>query len=94
MASLSFAGVKSGDAQRSRITFSLRRLDIPKRSIDMLVDDAELARRQALWKQPEAKAGRGYGWMFAQHIEQADTGCDFEFLKRSFGASASEPDIY
>jgi dihydroxy-acid dehydratase len=75
-------------------TGDIVRLDIPNRSIDMLVDDSELARRRALWRPPEAKAGRGYGWMFAQHIEQADTGCDFDFLKRSFGASAKEPDIF
>ena len=36
----------------------------------------------------------GYGWMFARHIEQADSGCDFDFLRRSFGSSAKEPDIY
>ena len=70
------------------------RLDIPKRKLEMLVDDAELTRRRAAWKAPEPKAGRGYGWLFAQHIEQADTGCDFDFLKRSFGSSAKEPDIF
>ena len=70
------------------------KLDIPNRSIDMLVDDAELARRKTEWKAPEPKAGRGYNWMFARHIEQADTGCDFDFLLRSHGASAKEPDIY
>jgi dihydroxy-acid dehydratase len=75
-------------------TGDIVRLDIPNRSIDMLVDEAELARRKAEWKPPEEKAGRGYGWMFAQHIGQADSGCDFDFLGRSFGTSAGEPDIY
>jgi dihydroxy-acid dehydratase len=75
-------------------TGDIVRLDIPNRSIDMLVDEAELARRRAAWQPPEEKAGRGYGWMFAQHIGQADSGCDFDFLARSFGASAGEPDIY
>ena len=70
------------------------RLDIPNRSLDMLVSDEELAKRRAEWTSPEPKAGRGYGWMFAKHIEQADVGCDFDFLKRSFGTSAKEPDIY
>jgi dihydroxy-acid dehydratase len=70
------------------------RLDVPNRRIDMLVDDAELDRRRAQWKIPEPRTGRGYGWMFAQHIEQADAGCDFDFLLRSFGTSAKEPDIY
>jgi dihydroxy-acid dehydratase len=75
-------------------TGDIVKLDIPNRSIDMLVDEAELASRRAQWKAPEPKAGRGYGYMFAQHIEQADTGCDFDFLHASFGASAKEPDIY
>ena len=70
------------------------RLDIPNRTLDMLVDDAELAKRHAAWIPPAPKAGRGYGWMFAQHIEQADTGCDFDFLKRSYGETAREPDIF
>ena len=46
------------------------------------------------WTPPAPKAGRGYGWMFAQHIGQADAGCDFDFLTRSFGTSAKEPDIF
>jgi dihydroxy-acid dehydratase len=75
-------------------TGDIVKLDIPNRSLDMLVSDAELARRRAQWKAPEPKAGRGYGYMFGQHIEQADTGCDFDFLHASFGASAKEPDIY
>ena len=70
------------------------RLDIPNRRLDMLVSDDELARRRAAWVAPEPKAGRGYGWMFARHIEQADTGCDFDFLKRDHGVSAKEPDIF
>lgn len=24
---------------------------------------------------------RGYGWVFAQHVLQADKGCDFDFLR-------------
>jgi dihydroxy-acid dehydratase len=70
------------------------RLDVPGRRIDMLVGDAELARRRAEWRPPEPKAGRGYNWMYAQHIGQADTGCDFDFLQTAFGKSAKEPDIF
>jgi dihydroxy-acid dehydratase len=70
------------------------RLDVPGRRIDMLVGDEELARRRAEWRAPEPKAGRGYNWMYAQHIGQADTGCDFDFLQTGFGKSAKEPDIF
>ncbi|MGF1621179.1 MAG: L-arabinonate dehydratase [Rhodomicrobiaceae bacterium] len=70
------------------------RLDVPGRKLDMLVDEAELARRRAEWKQPLPKAGRGYNWMYARHIGQADTGCDFDFLQRSHGETVKEPDIF
>src|SRR5437588_524240 len=58
------------------------RLDVPKRSIELLVDDAELKRRAALFTPPPAHAGsdRGYSWLFQSHITQADEGCDFDFL--------------
>jgi dihydroxy-acid dehydratase len=70
------------------------RLNIPERRLDMLVSEDEIARRRREWKAPAPLAGRGYGWMFAQHISQADQGCDFDFLERSFGRSAKEPDIF
>jgi dihydroxy-acid dehydratase len=31
--------------------------------------------------------------MFSKHIEQANEGCDFDFLRREFGPSAGEPEI-
>jgi dihydroxy-acid dehydratase len=70
------------------------RIDLDARSIDMLVDDEELERRRAAWIKPAEKYGRGYGWMFARHVAQADTGCDFDFLETAFGPTAGEPDIY
>ncbi len=75
-------------------TGDIVRLDLAARRIDMLVDDEELARRRAAWIKPDDKFGRGYGWMFARHITQADTGCDFDFLETGFGPTAGEPDIY
>ena len=35
---------------------------------------------------------RGYGAMFAQHITQADQGCDFDYLER--GAPTPDPEIH
>ncbi len=61
--------------------------------IDMAVDDAELARRRAAWVAPEAKFGRGYGWVYARHVLQADQGCDFDFLETGFGPAIPEPAI-
>jgi dihydroxy-acid dehydratase len=70
------------------------RLDLPNRRLDMLVGEAELAARKAAWVQPERRYERGYGWMFAQHIQQADKGCDFDYLETSFGAPVREPEIH
>jgi dihydroxy-acid dehydratase len=69
-------------------------LDIPNRTLNMQVGDAELARRRAAWTPPEPRYGRGYGWMFARHIEQADKGCDFDFLRTGFGPPVDEPVIF
>jgi dihydroxy-acid dehydratase len=58
-------------------------LDVPARTLDVLVDDAELARRRAAWQPPAPKFERGYGALYAEHITQADQGCDFDFLARA-----------
>ena len=75
-------------------TGDIVKIDIPNRTIDMLVDADELARRRAVWTPPAPKFERGYGWMFAQHIRQADEGCDFDYLETQFGAPVGEPDIF
>jgi dihydroxy-acid dehydratase len=69
-------------------------VDVAARRIQLEVGDDELARRRAAWTPPPKRYERGYGWMFAQHIRQADAGCDFDFLETGFGAPVGEPDIY
>ena len=69
-------------------------LDVDARSISMDVSDAELAERRAAWVAPEVRYERGYGYMFTKHIQQADLGCDFDFLRTDFGAPVAEPAIY
>ena len=75
-------------------TGDIVRLDLEGRRLDMLVDAEELARRQAAWIRPERKFARGWGWMYSQHVGQADIGCDFDYLQRDFGVAAGEPDIF
>ncbi|WP_353172362.1 L-arabinonate dehydratase [Paracandidimonas soli] len=75
-------------------TGDLISIDIPARTLNMLVSDEELEKRRAEWKQPEPKFERGYGWMFSKHISQANEGCDFDYLTRDFGKAAGEPDIF
>jgi dihydroxy-acid dehydratase len=69
-------------------------IDVPARSIRMEVSEEELARRRAAWTPPPKRFERGYGFMFTQHIQQANEGCDFDFLGTEFGAPVSEPAIY
>ena len=69
-------------------------VDVPARRIHMQVSDAELARRRAAWTPPPKRYERGYGWLFSRHIQQADQGCDFDFLETSFGVPVPEPDIF
>jgi len=65
--------VKNGD---------MIRLDVAGRSIDLLVDDAELARRRNAMKLPTPDwARRGYSYLFNETILQADEGCDFDFMR-------------
>lgn len=56
-------------------------LNVPERRLDLLVEPDEIARRLAAQARPPAPYRRGYGWLFAQHIQQADKGCDFDFLR-------------
>ena len=74
------AVVQTGD----RIT-----LDVAARRLELLVDDAELQRRLALWKRSRRHremAKRGYAKLYEQSVLQANQGCDFDFLRRDGGA--------
>ncbi len=73
-------------------TGDIIKLDIPERRLDMLVDEAELARRRAAWVQPAPRYQRGYGAIFSQQVTQADQGCDFVMLAGT--QPTPEPDIY
>ena len=75
-------------------TGDLITVDVPHRRIHLEVSDAELALRKAAWTPPPKRFERGYGYMFSQHIMQADQGCDFDYLETSFGAPVSEPVIF
>lgn len=68
-------------------------LDVPGRVLSVNLTEAEMEARRANWVAPEPRYERGYGYMFSKHVEQADKGCDFDFLKTEFGAPVSEPEI-
>jgi len=67
-------------------------LDVEGRRIDLDVDAEELARRRADWTPRKKLPERGYVSMYAEHVTQANRGCDFDFLHA--GAAIPEPEIF
>jgi dihydroxy-acid dehydratase len=57
------------------------RLDVAGRSLLLLVDEAELARRKAASPVTTPTAERGYLKLFLDSVTQADEGVDFDFLR-------------
>ena len=49
-------------------------VDVPNRRLELLVDEAELARRTAAWKSPEPKVKTGYLSRYARLVTSANTG--------------------
>lgn len=62
-------------------------LDVPQRRLHLAVPEAELARRRAAWQPRPPHTKRGYVSLFLDHVTQANTGADFDFL---VGKSGSE----
>ena len=50
------------------------RLDIPNRRLELLVDEAEMTRRQGAWRAPEAKIKTGWLSRYAKVVTSANTG--------------------
>lgn len=70
-------------------TGDLVRISVADRSLDMLVDDAELARRRADLPTPAAATTRGWTRLYTDHVLQADQGVDLDFLVGSSGDAPS-----
>jgi L-arabonate dehydrase len=68
------AAVQTGD----QIT-----LDVPNRRIDVNLPSSELARRLAAFTPPASPYARGYGRLYWEHVNQANLGCDFDFLRQT-----------
>ena len=75
-------------------------IDIDARGINMMVSAEEIAKRKAAWVKPIPKFTRGYGALYLKHIQQADTGCDFDFLELGYRegpeppVASGEPEIH
>ena len=61
------------------------RLSVKEKSIELLVDDEEIARRLADYR-PPALPPRGYRGLYARMVTQAPEGCDFTFLQHESSA--------
>ena len=61
-------------------------LDVEKRSLKLLVPDAELAARKAQWKAPKPHSARGWVKLYCDTVQQADKGVDLQFLVGGSGA--------
>jgi len=72
--------VETGD----RIT-----LDVPSRTLTLHVSDEELELRRKKWRAPEPVATRGWSRLYIDHVMQADTGCDLDFLVGSSGSQVT-----
>ena len=64
-------------------------LDVYDRTLQLLVDDEELAKRKAAWKPSHIEATRGYVQLYQQHVEQAHLGADMDFLKGCSGSKVT-----
>ncbi|HEX4012227.1 MAG TPA: IlvD/Edd family dehydratase [Solirubrobacteraceae bacterium] len=63
-------------------------LDVDARRVDLDLPDREIAQRLADRGPGVPRYRRGYGQMFLEHVLQADTGCDFDFLRAVPGEAA------
>lgn len=57
------------------------RLSVANRLLAVLVDASELARRAAALKRDPKGKERGYRKLFLDSVNQADQGCDFDFMR-------------
>lgn len=65
-------------------------LDVPDRRLELRVSPEELTRRKADWNPPNPAFVRGYGKLYLEHVMQAPSGCDFDFLCGATPVQATE----
>jgi len=70
--------VKDGD---------LIELDVANRKLELHVSEKELAKRRAKWKAPKPPMQRGYWKLYVDHVNQANEGCDLDFLVGKSGSA-------
>ena len=72
------AFVRSGD---------MIEVDVEGRSLHLEVPGEELEVRKRTWEPMELESNRGYVRLYIEHVNQADEGCDLDFLVGGSGAA-------
>lgn len=70
-------------------TGDLITLNVPERKLSLNVSDEELKQRKSGWQTPPPVATRGWSRLYIDHVMQADTGCDLDFLVGSSGSEVT-----
>jgi dihydroxy-acid dehydratase len=60
-------------------------LDVPARTLTLEVADDELERRRSQWQPPAPHASRGWTRLYTEHVQQASSGADLDFLVGASG---------
>ena len=61
-------------------------LDVPGRSLTLDVPEEELVARRNNWTPLPAHTNRGYVSLYTSHVQQANLGADFDFLRGGSGS--------
>lgn len=64
-------------------------VDVEARSLSLKISDAEMAARLKKWKPIKEAPGSGYEKLFHVHVQGADEGADFDFLKGCRGKAVA-----
>ena len=64
-------------------------LDVARRKMHLHVSEEELAKRRAKWKPPVPPMTRGYTRLYIDHVNQANEGCDLDFLVGKSGSGVA-----
>ena len=78
------AAVRTGD---------LIDLDVPRRTLNVLISAEEMDARLREWRSSVRQDARGYLWLFLNHVLQAHEGCDFDFARANH-ATPPAPDRF
>ena len=61
-------------------------LDTERGRLELHVEEEELAQRRSNWTAPEVAHSRGWARLYVDHVQQANLGCDLDFLVGKSGA--------